>query len=135
MRKALGIVLVALVTTLQPNHPANAVAGTPGALEAAIADPSRPDKDREADAHRKPAEVLAFAGVKPGDKVAELIPGGGYFTRIFVASSARAGPLYGQPGTAAAETGCTAAPVPPSCPNLTALTSSSINFPSRKRSI
>ncbi len=26
---------------------------------------------------------MAFAGVKPGDKVLELIPGTGYFTRIF----------------------------------------------------
>jgi predicted methyltransferase len=35
------------------------------------------------DARRHPAEILSFSGVKPGDKVAELIPGSGYFTRIF----------------------------------------------------
>jgi predicted methyltransferase len=34
------------------------------------------------DARRHPAELLAFSGVKPGDTVAELIPGGGYFTRL-----------------------------------------------------
>ena len=51
-------------------------------LAAALADPSR-NADRIADARRKPAEILAFAGVKPGDKVVDLIPGGGYFTRIF----------------------------------------------------
>jgi predicted methyltransferase len=40
-------------------------------------------KDVEADARRHPAELAAFAGVKPGDTIVDLIPGGGYFTRIF----------------------------------------------------
>ena len=52
-------------------------------VAAAVADPDRPEADRAHDADRKPAEVIAFAGVKPGDKVADLIPGRGYFTRIF----------------------------------------------------
>jgi predicted methyltransferase len=47
-----------------------------------LADPIRPEADRLRDADRKPAELVAFAGVRPGDKVAELAPGGGYFTRI-----------------------------------------------------
>jgi predicted methyltransferase len=44
-----------------------------------------PDRaaDATADARRHPAEVLSFSGVKAGDAVAELIPGSGYFTRIF----------------------------------------------------
>jgi len=45
-------------------------------------DPSR-GKDREADAGRHPAELAAFTGVKAGDTVVDLIPGSGYFTRIF----------------------------------------------------
>src|SRR5579863_6787467 len=49
----------------------------------AVADPARPDADRARDAGRKPAESLAFAGVHAGEKVAELLPGGGYFTRLF----------------------------------------------------
>jgi predicted methyltransferase len=49
---------------------------------AILADPIRPDADRVRDSDRKPAEVVAFSGVRPGDKVAELAPGGGYFTRI-----------------------------------------------------
>jgi predicted methyltransferase len=48
----------------------------------AVADPSRPAEDRKYDAVRKPAQVLAFAGVKPGDTVAEYLPGGGYYTRM-----------------------------------------------------
>jgi predicted methyltransferase len=48
----------------------------------AVADPSRPADNRKVDAVRKPAEVLAFAGVKPGETVAEYLPGGGYYTRM-----------------------------------------------------
>ena len=54
----------------------------PGYIAAAVANPARPKADTDRDALRKPAEVLAFAGVKPGQQVLELIPGGGYFTRL-----------------------------------------------------
>jgi predicted methyltransferase len=53
------------------------------AITAAIADPSRPEADTKRDAERKPAEMLAFAGVKPGMVVVDMMPGGGYFTRLF----------------------------------------------------
>jgi predicted methyltransferase len=62
---------------------ATAVAATvPPNIEAAVVNLDRPQADRDRDAARKPAEVLAFAGVKPGEQVLELIPGGGYFTRL-----------------------------------------------------
>jgi len=64
---------------------AQAASGIPKYITAAVADPARPDADRQADANRKPDESVAFAGLKPGQKVAELIPGSGYFTRIFSA--------------------------------------------------
>ncbi|HTD28187.1 MAG TPA: methyltransferase, partial [Xanthomonadaceae bacterium] len=35
------------------------------------------------DDRRKVAELTAFAGIKPGDRVLELIPGSGYFTKVF----------------------------------------------------
>jgi predicted methyltransferase len=54
----------------------------PAAIAAAVASDVRPDADRQRDARRKPAETLAFAGIKPGDQVGELLPGGGYFTRL-----------------------------------------------------
>jgi len=53
------------------------------AIAAAVADPGRPAADRDRDAQRKPAEMLAFAGVKPGMVVVDMLPGGGYFTRLF----------------------------------------------------
>jgi predicted methyltransferase len=52
------------------------------AITVAVADSARPDTDKARDAMRKPAETLAFAGVKPGMTVAELAPGRGYYTRI-----------------------------------------------------
>jgi predicted methyltransferase len=64
---------------------AQAASGIPKYIAAAVADPARPDADRQADANRKPEESVAFAGLKPGQKVADLIPGSGYFTRIFSA--------------------------------------------------
>jgi predicted methyltransferase len=57
----------------------------PRYIRAAVADSARPAADLERDASRKPAETLAFAGVKPGDWVLELAPGKGYFTRLLSA--------------------------------------------------
>jgi predicted methyltransferase len=61
---------------------------------AILADPARPEADRARDSDRKPAEIAVFAGVKPGDKVAELAPGGGYFTRILSGVVGPAGRIY-----------------------------------------
>jgi len=52
------------------------------AIAAAIADPARPPADVARDADRKPAETLAFYGVKPGDVVFEFVADGGYFTEL-----------------------------------------------------
>ena len=51
-------------------------------VSAAIADPLR-GRDAQADDRRHPAELMEFASIKPGDTVVDLVPGGGYFTRIF----------------------------------------------------
>ncbi|MDB5465722.1 MAG: hypothetical protein JWQ46_484, partial [Phenylobacterium sp.] len=62
-------------------------------LAAAMADPARA-ADREIDARRHPAELIAFAGVRPGDRVVDLIPGSGYFTRIFAKVVGPKGHVY-----------------------------------------
>jgi predicted methyltransferase len=54
-----------------------------GAIAAAIADPHRPTVDTSRDDNRKPAAMIAFAGVKQGDVVIDLVPGTGYFSRLF----------------------------------------------------
>jgi len=65
------------------------------AITAAVADPMRPAADTARDANRKPAQILAFVGVKPGDTVVELMPGGGYFTRILAKTVGPKGHVYG----------------------------------------
>ena len=72
-----GLALVLGASALaQPSEPAPYIA-------AALADPGRPAADVERDAARRAAEILAFTGVEPGDHVADLVIGGGYFTRLF----------------------------------------------------
>src|ERR1700728_2779505 len=73
---------LALCTGASMNATA-ASAPIPDYIKSAVAEPTRPDRDRQRDADRKPERVILFAGIKPGDKVGELMPGGGYFTRIF----------------------------------------------------
>ena len=64
------------------------------ALDRALADPARKDQREAADARRKPGPLIALAGVKPGDKVLDLIPGTGYWTRIFSKVVGPSGKVY-----------------------------------------
>ena len=61
---------------------------------AAISDAGRPATDTARDVNRKPAEMLAFADIKSGEKIGELLPGGGYFTRIFSKAVGSSGHVY-----------------------------------------
>ena len=63
-------------------------------VTAAVTDTGRPAADTARDASRKPAEMVTFAGIKPGDSVLEILPGGGYFTRIFSKVIGPSGHLY-----------------------------------------
>jgi predicted methyltransferase len=62
---------------------ATAASAQPAYITAAVANPARPAADTARDPLRKPIDMMVFAQVKPGDHVLELIPGGGYFERIF----------------------------------------------------
>jgi len=63
-------------------------------FRAAVADPDRPASERELDAARKPAEVLAFYDVKSGDTVADLWAGRGYYTAILSQVVGASGVVY-----------------------------------------
>jgi predicted methyltransferase len=52
------------------------------AIKTAVANPLRTDADRDRDARDKPAEIMAFAGVKPGMTVVDLFAAGGYWTEL-----------------------------------------------------
>ncbi|MBC7505395.1 MAG: class I SAM-dependent methyltransferase, partial [Sandarakinorhabdus sp.] len=54
----------------------------------------RPAADVARDAARKPADMVTFAGVKPGQMVADMIPGGGYFTRVFSLAVGPSGKVF-----------------------------------------
>lgn len=71
-----------------------AAAPVPAYISAAVADSARPDTDKERDANRKPAATLAFAGIKPGARVVELLPGRGYYTRLLSAVVGPKGKVY-----------------------------------------
>ncbi|MFZ5719374.1 MAG: class I SAM-dependent methyltransferase [Pseudomonadota bacterium] len=73
---------------------AAAQAAVPPHIEGALADAGRPAEEKARDAARKPGELLDWAGVKPGDKVADLVMGGGYFTRILSAAVGPQGHVY-----------------------------------------
>ena len=51
-------------------------------IEAAMAAESRPKKDIERDKNREPIETLMFFGLRDDMKIVELLPGGGWYTRI-----------------------------------------------------
>ncbi|MDR2196047.1 MAG: hypothetical protein LBE50_05535, partial [Gallionellaceae bacterium] len=73
-------------------------------ISAAVADSARPAEDTARDAGRKPTDTLTFADIKPGMQIAELIPGGGYYTRLLSAAVGADGHVY--------------ALIPPPKPNL-----------------
>jgi predicted methyltransferase len=73
---------------------AAATATIPANIAAAVANPDRPQEDRDRDANRKPDQDLAFAGVRPGWRVADLIPGTGYFSRILSVAVGPEGRVY-----------------------------------------
>lgn len=68
--------------------------GAASPASGAIADSSRPEADRRQDVNRKPVDVLAFIGLKAGDRVADFIPGGGYYTRLFSKVVGSSGRVY-----------------------------------------
>lgn len=89
-KKVLGAALLALALS-----GAALAAAIPNYVTRAVADTTRPKADTDRDALRLPAETIAFAGVKPGMKVAEFFPGGGYFTRPLSDVVGPKGHIYG----------------------------------------
>ncbi len=65
-------------------------------LAADLASPDRPQEDRDRDAGRKPAEVLAFLGIEPGMTVMDLIAAGGYYTEVLSRAVGPTGKVFAQ---------------------------------------
>lgn len=87
---------VACATSPAP-APAAAVPAAPvvnPAVKAALDAPDRSDKDKGLDAQRHPAEIMAFLGIGPGQKVAELGAGGGWTSEVLARSVGPTGTVY-----------------------------------------
>ena len=95
MRPTVLAVLIALaLPAVAPVQASNMHGGATAAVVArAVADPAR-QADVSNDGRRKITAVMEFAEVKPGQKVLELIPGSGYFTRVFSAIVGPQGHVY-----------------------------------------
>jgi predicted methyltransferase len=63
---------------------------------AIVAAPDRIEADRTNDARRKPVQMLAFAGVRPGMRVLDLGAGGGYSTELLARAVGPQGVVYAQ---------------------------------------
>lgn len=99
MRQTLSLIGIATFAAFAA--PAAASDGQPqtatqarSAIDAAVAAPTRNPDNVKRDVHRRPAETLAFFGVKPGDTIVEIWPGGGWFTEILAPLSADKGVYY-----------------------------------------
>ena len=95
IRRAAALLLIATAVPVaaQDTAPPAAESGSP-ALAAALAAPTRTPANVLRDKYRHPAETLAFFGVKPGDTVVELWPGGGWYTEVLAPYLAAGGQLH-----------------------------------------
>ncbi len=68
-------------------------------VAAALAAESRPETDRARDGNRRPLETLKFFGLEDDMRVLELLPGGGWYTRVLAPVLGENGTLYVALGT------------------------------------
>ncbi|WP_428632338.1 class I SAM-dependent methyltransferase [Sphingopyxis sp.] len=100
MRNFRPVAIAALFAAAACSAPAQnataseAAAKPDDAIAAAVAAPTRTAANTARDAFRHPAETLAFFGVKPGDTVVELWPGGGWYTEILAPLAKAGGGTY-----------------------------------------
>jgi len=83
--------MIAVETPVDPAERASAVVND---YALAIADPLRPASEVERDALRKPAEMLSFARIKGGERIADIRPEEGYFSRLFARAVGPEGRVY-----------------------------------------
>lgn len=95
---AAGAAFVSLALAPGLSH-AQMNAETEAKLQEALGAENRPADDKARDRNRKPIETLKFFGLKDDMKVIELVPGGGWYTRLLMPTLAEDGELYLSIGT------------------------------------
>jgi predicted methyltransferase len=79
-----------------PTASVSASTDIPAYVRAAVDATDRSSDDRALDGGRKPDQMLAFFGIAPGMKVAELGAGGGYTSELLSRVVGPTGKVYGQ---------------------------------------
>jgi predicted methyltransferase len=96
MRK---IVLLACLCGLAGSLPADDFSAVEASLNAAMAADIRSQAEMDRDRNRKPVETLEFFGLRGDMKVVELLPGGGWYTKLLAPVLAENGEFYVALGT------------------------------------
>jgi predicted methyltransferase len=65
-------------------------------LAAALDNEGRAQTDKDRDAARKPAEVIAFSGIEPGMVVLDVMASAGYYTEVLSVAVGEDGTVYSQ---------------------------------------
>ena len=62
----------------------------------AVNSPDRPAEDRKLDESRRPEQLMAFFGIQPGMRAADMWAGGGYTTELLARIAGPSGKVYSQ---------------------------------------
>jgi predicted methyltransferase len=89
-----GLTTFILSEALADMHEASSKDAFVARVQAAMDAEGRPEKDTARDANRLPKETLAFFGIDSGQRVLELLPGGGWYTRLLAPALEGSGQLY-----------------------------------------
>jgi predicted methyltransferase len=92
-----GVTLaLAACTASGPHAPVAAPMLSSARIDEIVSSPDRSDADRRTDLRRKPREMLAFIGVRPGMVALDLSAAGGYTTELIARATGPTGRVYGQ---------------------------------------
>jgi len=94
-----AIIMCACLTTVHAQFGPPPLSPIGQEIQAAIDADIRTAEERERDANRKPRETLEFFGLREDMRVVELIPAGGWYTKIIAPVVAEQGQLYVAVGT------------------------------------
>lgn len=99
MKKLLNLTIACCLSasTLSASFVANA--DVSDKLKAALASDVRTSAELERDRNRRPEQTLAFFGLSDDMSVVELVPGGGWYTKLLVPVLNEKGNYYGAIGT------------------------------------
>jgi len=92
-------ILALLLFTLTASAMAQDFDATAEKIRTAMSSEIRGDADVERDANRKPVETLEFLGLRDDMKIVELLPGGGWYTKLLAPTMAEKGEFFVALGT------------------------------------